>query len=101
MTEQQWTIDSIAHALPEPALRQQFLAEVNLAPLAAVPGVLDRWVSTVTEWQAAERRLDHIVDHIARHGEPPAGHQPTDAAADATDDFLQQLSASSREGRAA
>lgn len=74
-SEQHWTIDSIAHALPHPLTRQKFLAEVNLAPVGELPAVLGRWVGVAQDWIEAQPRIEALRQHVKDHGGLPAEYE--------------------------
>lgn len=88
-SEQPWTIDAIAHAIPAADTRQTFLREVNLTPLPELPDVLARWQRFVERWRdETAPRLDGILDYARQHG----GELPPEYADDGgTEDFLNQL----------
>ena len=90
MSEQQWTIDSIAHALPHPVTRQKFFAEINLAPVDQLPGVIGKWVSLVERLEGSKSALERVL-HFAQshHGELP----PQYADDGQTDEWLDQWAA--------
>ncbi|OPC80472.1 hypothetical protein B4N89_05475 [Embleya scabrispora] len=44
-----WTVDRIAHALPHPEARHEFLRLVNLTPIGDLPGLLARYVQAAEE----------------------------------------------------
>ncbi|MFF4531571.1 hypothetical protein ACFY1P_20160 [Streptomyces sp. NPDC001407] len=79
MTDREWTIDALAHAL-SPEQRHRFLRDVNLAPLADLPGVLDRWVRHVTQLEQTREQAEDARSHFAAHGSLPSELEPTDAA---------------------
>ena len=88
MSEQPWTIDSIAHALPHPAVRMQFLSEINLAPVDQLQGVIDKWITIVGDWEAGRPRIETLRDYAVAHG----GELPPEFTDDGTSgDFLAQL----------
>lgn len=90
MSEQQWTIDSIAHALPHPVTRQKFLAEINLAPVDELPAVIDKWVTLVERLEASKPALDKILQFAQTHN----GELPPQYADDGqTDEWLGQWAA--------
>ncbi|MET8534758.1 hypothetical protein ABZV67_23255 [Streptomyces sp. NPDC005065] len=72
MSTQPWTIDSIAHALPHPELRQNFLREVHLTPRTDLEAVLDRWERFVTRWTEDEApKVERIRSYYREHGTLP------------------------------
>jgi hypothetical protein len=70
-----WTIDAIAHALPHPDARQNFLREVNLTPLPELPGVLARWERVAAEWTEAAPRLEQLRAYTVEHGHLPPEYE--------------------------
>lgn len=71
MSEQPWTIERICDALGNPALAQQFLAELNKAPEAQVPAVFARWREEAEGILAAVARGREIAAAEARGEDPP------------------------------
>lgn len=86
MSEQPWTIDAIAHALPHPATRMQFLTEVNLAPVDQLPDVITKWVQFIQRWEAGRPHAEQLRAHLRDHGQLPADYQA--ACLDVTDQVL-------------
>ncbi|MEU2603236.1 hypothetical protein [Streptomyces albus] len=93
MSDQPWTIDSIAHALPHPELRASFTRDVNLAPVDQLPDVIARWTRLVEQWENSKPELDKIQSHVQAHGELPAEYRDTPEAEAQTATFLEQLRA--------
>ena len=90
MSEQPWTIDSIAHALPHPVTRQKFLAEINLAPVDELPDVIGKWVSLVERLAASKPALERVLHFAQTHN----GELPPQYADDGqTDEWLDQWAA--------
>lgn len=89
MSEQPWTIDAIAHAIPVADTRQAFLRDVNLTPLPQLPDVLARWQRFVERWQNdVEPHLDDLLQYAKEHD----GQLPPEYADDGgTEDFLNEL----------
>ncbi|MEU9576081.1 hypothetical protein [Streptomyces chilikensis] len=77
MSEQPWTIDSIAHALPHPVTRQKFLTETNLTPVDQLPTVLARWVRFIEQWESGREHAEHLRDHFREFGRLPAEYAAT------------------------
>jgi hypothetical protein len=91
VSETPWTIDSIAHALPHPAVRMRFLSEINLAPVDQLQGVIDKWITVIDDWEAGRPRIEALREYALAHG----GELPSEFVDDGTSgDFLAQLSAS-------
>lgn len=95
MSEQPWTIDSIAHALPAADTRQTFLREVNLTPLPDLPAVLARWQRFAENWRDhTAPKIDELFEYAQHHG----GELPDEYADDGgTGDFLNQLRQDTRQ----
>ena len=87
MSEQSWTIDSIAHALPHPVTRQKFLAEINLAPVDQLQNVVDKWITFVERWAAGRDHAERLRDYFTEHGHLPPEYEAT--LIDVTDKILE------------
>lgn len=89
MSEQPWTIDAIAHAIPNADTRQDFLRAANLTPLPELPDVLARWQRFVERWRdEVAPDLDAVLQYAREHD----GQLPPEYADDGgTADFLNQL----------
>jgi hypothetical protein len=71
-----WSIDAIVHALPSPAMRQQCLRDVHLAPLDELQGVLDRWQAIAVHWIEVEApKIEEARAHFNKHGEAPPQYE--------------------------
>jgi hypothetical protein len=94
MSDQPWTIDAIAHAIPAADTRQTFLREVNLTPLPELPEVLARWQRFVEHWRdEVAPDLNSILEYAKQHG----GELPPQYADDGgTQDFLNELRANTQ-----
>lgn len=89
MSAPKWTIDTLAHALPVPGLRQEFLREAHLATLDEMPAVFARWGSLVQRHEAARPKLDALLQYAKEHN----GELPPEYADDGTtDEWLAQWS---------
>lgn len=87
MSEQTWTIDAIAHALPHPVTRQKFLAEINLAPVDQLQTVVDKWVRFIDQWEAGCDHAEQLRDYFKEHGTLPTAYEAT--LIDVTDKILE------------
>ncbi|MGW2344879.1 hypothetical protein [Streptomyces sp. NPDC001661] len=89
MSDQPWTIDAIAHAIPAADTRQTFLRQVNLTPLPDLPELLGRWQRFVERWRdETVPHLDAVLEYANSHD----GQLPPEYADDGgTDEFLNQL----------
>lgn len=97
-SEQNWTIDSIAHALPHSTLRQRFLSEAHLAPVAELHVVLARWTRVAEECVEAQPRIEAIRAYFKEHGTLPDELGPF---VDATDRIMRDAAEGRRERGAA
>lgn len=77
MSNEPWTIDSIAHALPHPVTRQKFLSEINLAPVDRLPDVIAKWVRFVEDWEAGRPRIEQLRDYVTANGHLPPEYEAT------------------------
>ncbi|MFH8492203.1 hypothetical protein [Streptomyces longisporoflavus] len=95
MTDQPWTIDAIAHTIPNADTRQNFLRAVNLTPLPDLPNVLARWQRFVEQWRDdVVPDLEAVLEYARTHD----GQLPAEYADDGgTGDFLNQLRANVQE----
>ncbi|MFK8851197.1 hypothetical protein [Streptomyces sp. Ac-502] len=88
-----WTIDSLAHALPAPELRQEFLREAHLATLDELPAVFARWGSLVERYDASRPEMEALLRYARKHD----GELPADLADDGTtDEWMTQWGESLR-----
>lgn len=79
MARTDWTVDQLHHALPNSAARQALLADVNLSPIADLPGVLAPWAAAAEQLEADRPRIEAIRAHYKEHGTLPDTLQdPTD-----------------------
>jgi hypothetical protein len=74
MTTEQWTIDSITHALPHPELRATFQREVSFTEVGKLPAILDRWVRFTTDIQSGQQEVERVRTYIREHGRLPGGY---------------------------
>ncbi|MGV2914688.1 hypothetical protein [Streptomyces alfalfae] len=90
MSSGPWTIDTIAHALPLPDLRQNFLREAHLASIDELPHVCRKWADLVERYEAAQPSAEALLEYAKTHnGQTP----PEYADADSTDSFVDRLAA--------
>lgn len=93
-TGRTWTIDSLAHAIPAPELRQEFLREAHLATLAELAGVFTRWGSLVEQHEAARPELDALLAYAKAHdGQLPEEYDDHGTTDQWLDGFRQNLRA--------
>ncbi|MGW3930380.1 hypothetical protein ACWECC_20095 [Streptomyces microflavus] len=88
MGNEDWTPDSIAHALPDAGMRQEFWRQFNLTPLDRLKALGEKWVKTIQELEAAVERGRTVLAHQQQHG----GQLPT-AYSDITDLIVKSQAA--------
>ncbi|MCC3777311.1 hypothetical protein [Streptomyces sp. UNOB3_S3] len=86
-TDQPWTIDSIAHALPHPELRATFMREVSFTDVNELPDILGRWVDFIRKFEAERPRLDRLRTLVQENGRLPATY--TAGLVDVTEEELR------------
>lgn len=93
MSEQPWTIDSIAHALPAAETRQTFLREVNLTPIPDLPDVLARWRCFVEHWRDdVVPRMEDLLEYAKAHnGQLPPEYRETPESRNAWDQWERTM----------
>ncbi|OMI34428.1 hypothetical protein [Streptomyces sparsogenes] len=68
MSSENWTIDSIAHALPHPELRATFQREVSFTDVGKLPAIFRRWVQFIEDFEADRPRTEELLSYIEQHG---------------------------------
>ena len=93
MSEQPWTIDAIAHAIPVAEVRQTFLRKANLTPLPELPAVLASWQRFVEHWRDdVAPRLDDVLEYAKTHnGQLPDEYRETPESRNAWDQWEQSM----------
>ncbi|MGW5733101.1 MULTISPECIES: hypothetical protein [Streptomyces] len=93
MSEQPWTIDAIAHAIPVADTRQTFLRQVNLTPLPELPDVLARWQHFVENWRDnVAPKADALLEYARTHnGELPAEYREAPESRAAWEQWEQKM----------
>lgn len=71
MSDQPWTIDTIAHALGSPDLAQRFLGEINKAPAHELLHVFAKWERLAKDTLIAVERGRKLAEYDARGEEAP------------------------------
>ncbi|MGC0417427.1 hypothetical protein [Embleya sp. AB8] len=66
-----WTVDRIAHALPHPEARHEFLRLVNLTPIGELPGLLARYVQAAEELIAGLPSARALAAQVRATGKDP------------------------------
>ncbi|MCQ1582427.1 hypothetical protein [Streptomyces parvus] len=56
MGSDDWTPDSIAHALPDAGMRQEFWRQFNLTPLDGLKALGEKWVKAIEDLEGAVER---------------------------------------------
>jgi len=64
-------VDRIAHALPHPDARHEFLRLVHLTPIDDLPVLLERYVEAAEKLVAGLPRARALADRIATTGVDP------------------------------
>ncbi|MZE76783.1 hypothetical protein [Streptomyces xinghaiensis] len=72
---QQWTIDSIAHALPHSELRATFMREASFTDVHRLPDILQRWVDFIERVEAERPRVEELQAYYRDHGQLPPEHE--------------------------
>jgi hypothetical protein len=72
-TTADWTPDSIAHALPTPDMRMEFLRQLNLTPIGELEALAQRWVGVIEDLTAAVDRGRELHAYQRQQG----GELPT------------------------
>ncbi|MGW0607841.1 hypothetical protein [Streptomyces sp. NPDC002640] len=71
MSEQPWTIESICDALGHPALKQDFLNQINRATADELLRVFSKWEQKAERSLVATQRGREITEAEDRGEEPP------------------------------
>ncbi|MET8014729.1 hypothetical protein ABZU86_33585 [Streptomyces sp. NPDC005271] len=79
MSSENWTIDSIAHALPHPELRAAFMQETSFTDVTKLPGILAKWVDFIERFEAERPRVEAVRDYYREHGQLPAEYETESA----------------------
>ncbi|MEU0935486.1 MULTISPECIES: hypothetical protein [unclassified Embleya] len=66
-----WTVDRIAHALPHPEARHEFLRLVHLTPIGDLPGLLARYAQVAEELIAALPHARALAAQVRATGKDP------------------------------
>ena len=56
MGSEDWTPDSIAHALPDSGMRMEFLRQLNTTPLSGLTALGEKWVKVIKDLEVAVDR---------------------------------------------
>jgi hypothetical protein len=88
----EWSIDTIAYALPSPDMRQQALREIHLAPVDQLTVVVDKWRAIAARWATQEApRIENARAAVEATGKLPAEYDETPEASDQFDAWRQQM----------
>lgn len=68
MGSDDWTPDSIAHALPDAGMRQEFWRQFNLTPLDGLKALGEKWVKVITDLEGAVERGRALHAYQQQHG---------------------------------
>ncbi|MFJ8737755.1 hypothetical protein OG948_27860 [Embleya sp. NBC_00888] len=66
-----WTVDRIAHALPHPEARHEFLRLVHLTPIGDLPGLLARYTHAAEELIAGLPHARALAAQVRATGKDP------------------------------
>ncbi|WP_199546366.1 hypothetical protein [Streptomyces sp. N35] len=89
---QDWSIDTIVHALPSPELRQKALRDIHLAPLDQLARVVAKWQTIGERWKTTEQpRIDAARAHLEEHNTLPDEYTETEESAQGFDAWKQQM----------
>jgi hypothetical protein len=66
-----WTVDRIAHALPHPDARHEFLRLVHLTPIGDLPDLLDRYAQAAESLLAGLPHARALAAQTAATGKDP------------------------------
>ncbi|WP_406280885.1 hypothetical protein [Embleya sp. NBC_00896] len=66
-----WTVDRIAHALPHPDARHEFLRLVHLTPIGDLPLLLARYVQAAEELITALPHTRALAAQVRATGKDP------------------------------
>ncbi|WP_051698505.1 Sec34-like family protein [Streptomyces albus] len=92
MSDQPWTIDTIAHALPHPDQRQRFWRDVNLTTLDQLPDVLQQWQRVAEETRNAQAQAEQLREYAEQHdGQLPADYRETPESRAAWNEWERQM----------
>ncbi|WP_037826644.1 hypothetical protein [Streptomyces sp. NRRL B-1347] len=92
MSSGQWTIDTLAHAIPVAELRQDFLREAHLATLDDLPAVFAKWADVVARHEAVRPALNDLLEYAkTHHGELPAEYRETPDSRNAWQQWEQTM----------
>jgi hypothetical protein len=88
----EWSIDTIVHALPSPDLRQQALRDIHLAPVDQLTAVVDKWRAVAVRWATQEApRIENAHAAVEATGKLPAEYDETPEASDQFDAWRQRM----------
>jgi hypothetical protein len=68
MGSDDWTPDSIAHALPDAGMRMEFLRQLNTTPLSGLAALGKKWIKVITDLQGAVERGRALHAYQQQHG---------------------------------
>ncbi|MGW0188132.1 hypothetical protein ACWDV7_20505 [Streptomyces sp. NPDC003362] len=88
----EWSIDTIVHALPFPDMRQQALRDIHLAPVDELTAVVDKWRAIAVHWATQEApRIENALSTYEATGKLPAEYDETPEASDQFDAWRHQM----------
>ncbi|WP_435059668.1 hypothetical protein [Streptomyces sp. bgisy060] len=68
MGSDDWTPDSIAHALPDAGMRMEFVRQLNTTPLSGLAALGETWIKVIEDLKAAAERGRELHAYQRQHG---------------------------------
>ncbi|MFH0245879.1 hypothetical protein ACGRHY_26480 [Streptomyces sp. HK10] len=68
MGSDDWTPDSIAHALPDAGMRMEFVRQLNTTPLSGLAALGEKWIKVIKDLEAAAERGRELHAYQQQHG---------------------------------
>ncbi|MFC8019103.1 hypothetical protein [[Kitasatospora] papulosa] len=68
MGSDDWTPDSIAHALPDAGMRMEFVRQLNTTPLSGLAALGEKWIKAIEDLKAAAERGRELHAYQRQHG---------------------------------
>ncbi|WP_258308822.1 hypothetical protein [Streptomyces sp. NWU339] len=88
MGSDDWTPDSIAHALPDAGMRMEFLRQLNTTPLSGLAVLGEKWVKVIKDLEGAVERGHALHAYQQEH----SGQLPEEYS-DVTDLIMESRAA--------
>ncbi|MDF3302943.1 hypothetical protein [Streptomyces tropicalis] len=68
MGSDDWTPDSIAHALPDAGMRMEFVRQLNTTPLSGLAALGEKWIKVIEDLTTAAERGRELHAYQRQHG---------------------------------